>query len=210
MSIFKKLNPVAKPFLSAAMLVCVCQSASAITPLDEKGMGDVSAETSSFVLDIYGKAAAGLSVEAESSEFSDALEGKVNIKKNQSAYKEGEDSIVLADEELSKRLTGVELATSQSPMLTSSTVKEVISATKQITQEAASFETNKTITFKPHGHHHESTVHDYNTVSVTRALHVELLEFERLRADEAEDGGFGNLYLSDWISQGTSTINARN
>lgn len=181
-----------------AFLLFASSMVSAVQPLTEADMDNVSAEIGQNILDIFGPAAAGLEDDIDPSEGS-----------TESADTSNKDAadVALKDEERRTAETGSEQA------ITFDSFEEAQTAIEQNTQTigtASAFKTSSEIQYKTKNFSHKADFLGDGSVVHTRDLKIDLLKLENLRGDYNDgDRTVGNIYLSNWESRGSTRMQER-
>jgi hypothetical protein len=179
-------------------------STFAIQPMSESDLEVVSAITGSNILNIFGASQAGLKIDDSKSESTEATSVNLNTEK----FNEGEATKPVAlselrtiEEDTLKHQHNSEL------LLSKGTQETVLSLNKQTTTNASAFSTSSEINYKTSNVSHEMRNIENDGVAVSRDLQIDLLKLENLRGDNLDDGrSAGNIYISDWRSQGDTRI----
>ena len=189
-------------FVSLVALSLVSLNLHAARAMTEDDLGNVSAETGSNILNLFGAPAADLTI--EQSETATASE-------QHDIYKEGETTEVFAVEEIKSLENKSINNTSESSVqdLDISAFEEAIYANKQTVGIATSLDySNSEIKYFNKNMHHDLTINTDNNIETTRDLYIDLLTIDKLNT--TKDGpSAGSIYLSNWRSQGTTTIQSR-
>lgn len=189
-------------FVSLVALSLVSLNLHAARAMTEDDLGNVSAETGSNILNLFGAPAADLTI--EQSETATASE-------QHDIYKEGETTEVFAVEEIKSLENKSINNTSESSVqdLDISAFEEAIYANKQTVGIATSLDySNSEIKYFNKNMHHDLTINTDNNIETTRDLYIDLLTIDKLNT--TKDGpSAGSIYLSNWRSQGTTSIQSR-
>ncbi|GEM_PF-1488223 len=181
-----------------ALLLFASSMVSAVQPLTEADMDNVSAEIGQNILDIFGPAAAGLEDDIDPSEGS-----------TESADTSNKDAadVALKDEERRTAETGSE------QVITFDSFEDAQTAIEENTQTigtASAFKTSSEIQYKTKGFSHKADFLGDGSVVHTRDLKIDLLKLENLRGDYNDgDRTVGNIYLSNWESRGSTRMQER-
>ena len=176
--------------------------AHAIQPLSEKDMGDVSFESGIEILNVYGSPSAGLEDDVEFKSTKPETNSDQEIETAKSSTKE-----IIEDIE-----QGIDQAIDSEIIEENLTFEQIEAAIAEggSTVGLASF--NETdgrseIRFRDQDFLRGLEVFENGGVQQTRDLFIERLSFENLRGDQQRpDRDIGDVYLSDWVSRGTTQI----
>jgi len=190
-------------FVSLITLSLVSLNIQAAKPMTEDDLGNVSAETGDNILNILGAPAAGLTIDQTDDTSSSSGE--------YSTYQEGETTQVFAAKEI-KSLVNDSISHTNDVLeqeVDISAFEEAIYASKQTIGIATSRDySNSEIRYFDKDVHHELTIISNNNIETTRDLYIDLLSIDQLNT--SKDGpSAGSIYLSDWRSQGTTTVKSR-
>lgn len=180
----------------------------AAKPMTETDLGDVSAETGSNILNLLGAPAAGLTIEqGDAEDYASSISSE-----QQKTYKEGETTAIFAIEEIKSLEKDSMIHTGKEPDLDVdiSAFEEAIYASKQTIGIATSLDfSNSEIKYFDKDVHHDLTIISDNNIKVTRDLKIEQLSIDELKTTDNGPSA-GSIYLSDWISQGSTRILSTN
>ena len=192
--------------ISLITLCLASLNTHAAKPMTEGDLGNVSAETGDNILNYFGAPAAGLTIDSDGSQE----EFEPQASEQHDTYKEGETTEVFAIEEI-KSLE--ENSKSQTNLLTEEVnigaFEEAIYASKQTIGVATSLEfSNSEIKYLDKNVHHDLTVISNDNIKVSRDMHIDILKVDKLNTTENGPSA-GSIYLSDWNSQGSTTVKSR-
>jgi hypothetical protein len=190
-------------FVSLISLSLITSSIEAAKPMTENDLGGVSAETGDNILNLLGAPAAGLTIDQDYTSSP--------LDEQHDTYQEGETTEVFAIEEI-KSLENNDINKTAQPSEQDVNIgdfEEAIYASKQTIGIATSLDfSNSEIRYFNKNFHHDATIITNNNIETTRDLYIELLSVDKLNT--SEDGpSAGSIYLSDWRSQGTTSIISR-
>lgn len=187
-------------FVSLIALSLITSNIEAAKPMTEDDLGGVSAETGDNILNILGAPAAGLTIDEDYTSPSHS--------EQHDTYKEGDTTEVFAIKEINLlENNSINLTAQPSEQdIDISAFEEAIYASKQTIGIATSLDySNSEIIYYDKNMHHDVNIITNNNVATTRDLYIESLSIDKLNI--SKDGpSAGNIYLSDWRSQGKTTI----
>jgi len=188
------MKKIAQTSLLLVFAGLVTSNLHAVQPLSENDMDSVSAETGQNIIDIFGPAGAGLADDSPDETPSEGEEAKAAA------------NTVLEDNET------IDASNAPSVQPTSLSFEEAeaaITANAKTVGNAQLLDTNSQIEYKTKDFHHEADFLKDGTVVHTRDLQVDLLKLENLSGDYDDNQNYGNIYLSDWESRGSTRMQER-
>jgi hypothetical protein len=189
-------------FVSLIALSLITSNIQAAKPMTEDDLGGVSAETGDNLLNLLGAPAAGLTIDDDGDYTPSSLA------EPHDTYKEGETTEVFAMNEI-KSLENNSINQAVLPLeqdVDISTYEEAIYASKQTIGVATSLDfSSSEIRYFDKNMNHDVNIITNNNIATTRDLYIDLLSIDKLNT--SEDGpSAGNIYLSNWRSQGKTTV----
>lgn len=195
-------------FQSLAFLALVFSSSAwSITPLDEQGMDDVSAETSSIILDVYGPAAAGIRIDGDSD-----LASEISVESGKTAHQEGKEVASTVDnrlDEITRDAASTSNVPTNSSRIDSSLINEAIASTTTRKQTNTLNSSNE-VAYNAANQQRESKRINRNEVAITNEAGIDLLRLQGLQFNERTNPSLGNINLSTINAQATANIKLEN
>lgn len=195
-------NNTNKPHLKAIVLTSLLFSVpvSAVQPLSEQAMDDVSFESGLNILNVYGPTSAGLSDDI------DLLAPSAEDKEKQlvTATTSAKELLEDAEESQDESVTAPPLDTN----LSFKEVEEAISAgISTVGRAGTTFDTSSEIQYNKKSFIHDAEFLSNGDVIHTRDLQIDLLKIEDIKGNYRDEGRtIGDIYLSDWESRGSATL----
>ncbi|MFT5718332.1 MAG: hypothetical protein ACI9T7_002539 [Oleiphilaceae bacterium] len=189
--------------VSLITLSLITSNIEAAKPMTEDDLGGVSAETGDNILNIFGAPAAGLTIDQDYTSTSPS--------EQQDTYQEGDTTEVFALEEI-KSLENSSINQTIEPLVQDvdiSVFEEAIYASKQTVGTANLLDfSSSEIRYFDKDVHHKLTIISNNNIETTRDLYIDLLTVKELNTTEGGPSA-GSIFLSDWRSQGKTSIISR-
>lgn len=174
----------------------------AVEPMSEEAMGSMALESGQDFIQIYGPTSAGLTIDIDDESDS----------KKTSASESADDTAIAATKQtiadLEKQLIE-EFETAKASGDTDIGQAALLKGDSIIVGQAGAFDTTSEISYKDGAFKHDAKFNKDGSVEHTRNLQVDMLKFENLSSDAANDNSFGSIYISDWSSRGTNTTTER-
>lgn len=200
--------PLHHAFLHKRALVILISflpySALAVQPMTESDLEVVSATTGNNILNIFGASQAGLKVDNDVD-----TTNSEQVQLSTERYHEGEATQPAALNELRaiEEDSLQNIQSTQQAHISTDTQSTIIKQNRSTKGQASVFSTNSEIRYKNNNVHHEMRTLGKNDIAVSRDMQIDQLRLENLRGDSMDGGrSAGNIYLSDWSSQGDTRI----
>jgi len=172
--------------------------ASAVQPLTESDMDNVSVETGQNILDIFGAAAAGLEDDIDPNEGAEESKDTASKDAAQFALQDNEQDASESTNAVSPSYTSFEDA------------QAAIEANAKTIGTANVFKTSSEIQYNDKDFSHKADFLRDGSVVHTRDLKIDLLKLENLRGDYNDsERSAGSIYLSNWESRGSTRMQVK-
>lgn len=195
-------NNINKPDLKVVVLtgLLIPFSASAVQPLSEQAMDDVSFESGLNILNVYGPTSAGLSDDIDPLTTSAEDKEKQLITATTSAKELLEDAEGFQNESTTAQPIDTNLSFKE--------VEEAISAgISTVGRADTTFDTSSEIQYNKKSFIHDAEFLSNGDVIHTRDLQIDLLKVEDIKGNYRDEGRtIGDIYLSNWESRGSATL----
>ncbi len=192
--------------VSSVIIILFSAALSAVQPLNELDLGDVSADAGVNVLNLYGMPAAGITVDTSEDV---PLEG-LSLTLPETKHSEGEEAVPAAEQrlsELERSLQSLIKTDGEEGSVSVAIIEKIVAATDITLREASVVDNNSSIRYRSDDFQHSTDFVDPDTISINRKLLIERLSFENLSGDNGDSGrSAGSIYISNWSSQGGARI----